>query len=142
MPVRETFNYQGLDAIRVGRVNMGVNTTFVVYRLNGTVIDTGPSNQWKYVKPFIQSAPLKQLLLTHHHEDHSGNAGAIQKLTGVQAVAPNLTIGILKKGFRIPPCKSCSGELPEKLRWHLFQRRSTLVKKKWCQYLAPGMQRI
>lgn len=103
MPVRETFNYQGLDAIRVGRVNMGVNTTFVVYRLNGTVIDTGPSNQWKYVKPFIQSAPLKQLLLTHHHEDHSGNAGAIQKLTGVQAVAPDLTIGILKKGFRIPP---------------------------------------
>ncbi|WP_226648497.1 MBL fold metallo-hydrolase [Microbulbifer variabilis] len=103
MSVRETFNYQGLEAIRVGRLNMGINTTFVVYRLNGTVIDTGPSNQWKYVKPFIQNSPLEQLLLTHHHEDHSGNAGAIQELTGVQAFAPDLTIGILKKGFRIPP---------------------------------------
>ncbi|MFA0810695.1 MBL fold metallo-hydrolase [Microbulbifer epialgicus] len=103
MSIRETFRYQGLDAVRVGRFNTGVNTTFVVYRLNGTVIDTGPSNQWRYVKPFIQSVPLNQLLLTHHHEDHSGNAGAIQKLTGVQALAPELTIGILKKGFRIPP---------------------------------------
>ncbi|WP_299581774.1 MBL fold metallo-hydrolase [uncultured Microbulbifer sp.] len=103
MSVRESFRYQDLDALRVGRFNLGVNTTFIVYRLKGTVIDTGPSNQWQYVKPFIQSAPLRQLLLTHHHEDHSGNAGAIQKITGVQAYAPELTIDILKRGFRIPP---------------------------------------
>lgn len=29
------------------------------------------------------------MLLTHHHEDHSGNAGAIQKLTGI----PNSACG-------------------------------------------------
>ncbi|MCO1333840.1 MBL fold metallo-hydrolase [Microbulbifer sp. OS29] len=125
MPLRESFNYQGLDAIRVGRINMGVNTTFIVYRLNGTLIDTGPSNQWKYVKPFVQNTHLEQLLLTHHHEDHSGNAGAIHELTGVQAAAPDLTIGILERGFRIPPMqkffwgtagKAEVAPLPEDLR--------------------------
>ncbi|MFI2811588.1 MULTISPECIES: MBL fold metallo-hydrolase [Microbulbifer] len=103
MSVRESFRYCDLDAIRVGRFNLGVNTTFVVYRLGGTVIDTGPSNQWRHVRPFIRQRPLEQLLLTHHHEDHSGNAGAIQQLTGVQPLAPAATVEILQRGFRIPP---------------------------------------
>ena len=101
--VLESFSYRDLDARRVGRVNLGVNTSFVVYRLGDTLIDTGPSNQWKFVKPFVQEKPLRQLLLTHHHEDHSGNAGAIHALTGVQPLAPEKTVEILKRGFRIPP---------------------------------------
>ncbi|WP_346839162.1 MBL fold metallo-hydrolase [Microbulbifer sp. SAOS-129_SWC] len=103
MSVLESFSYRDLDACRVGRVDLGVNTSFVVYRLGDTLIDTGPSNQWKFVKPFVQEKPLRQLLLTHHHEDHSGNAGAIHRLTGVQPLAPKATVEILQRGFRIPP---------------------------------------
>ncbi|WP_193166296.1 MBL fold metallo-hydrolase [Microbulbifer hainanensis] len=103
MSVLESFSYRDLDARRVGRVNWGVNTSFIVYRLGDTLIDTGPSNQWKFVKPFVQEKLLRQLLLTHHHEDHSGNAGAIHALTGVQPLAPEKTVEILKRGFRIPP---------------------------------------
>ncbi|SDJ83193.1 MBL fold metallo-hydrolase [Microbulbifer yueqingensis] len=103
MSVIESFRFKDLEAVRVGRFNLGVNTTFVVYRLGGTVIDTGPSNQWRQVRPFIRQRELTQLLLTHHHEDHSGNAGAIYRLTGVQPTAPALTGEILRRGFRIPP---------------------------------------
>ncbi|SEA32432.1 MBL fold metallo-hydrolase [Microbulbifer marinus] len=103
MSVLDSFRYQDLDALRVGRFNLGINTSFIVYRLQDTIVDTGPSNQWKYVKPFVQGAPFSQLLLTHHHEDHSGNAGAIHRLTGVQPLAPAATAEILKRGFRIPP---------------------------------------
>ncbi|SHF52019.1 Glyoxylase, beta-lactamase superfamily II [Microbulbifer donghaiensis] len=103
MSVLDSFRYKDLDALRVGRFNLGINTSFVVYRLQDTIIDTGPSNQWKYVKPFVQGAPFSQLLLTHHHEDHSGNAGAIHRLTGVRPLAPAATVEILKRGFRIPP---------------------------------------
>lgn len=99
---RERFNYQDLDALRVGRFNLGINTTFVVYRLGATLIDTGPSNQWKYVREFVDEKPLRQLLLTHHHEDHSGNAAAISKRYGVKAMAPVQSIDKLR-GFRIPP---------------------------------------
>ncbi|WP_237067393.1 MBL fold metallo-hydrolase [Microbulbifer guangxiensis] len=102
MSVLSTYRHHDLDGIRVGRFNLGVNTTFIVYRLGGTVIDTGPSNQWRHVRSFIESRPLEQLLLTHHHEDHSGNAGAIHRLTGIQPQAPALTADILRRGFRIP----------------------------------------
>lgn len=103
MSVLDAFHYKDLDALRVGRLNLGVNTSFVVYRLGDTIVDTGPSNQWKYLRPFVEQKPLRQLLLTHHHEDHSGNAGAIHRLTGVRPFAPELTRDILRRGFRIPP---------------------------------------
>ncbi len=103
MSVLDQFEYQGLEAIRVGRFNLGINTTFIVYRLGATVFDTGPTNQWRHVKPFIRSAPLRQLILTHHHEDHSGNAAAVKKLTGVTPLAPLITAPILRRGFKIPP---------------------------------------
>ncbi len=102
MAIIKRFSYEGMDAIRVGRFNMGINTSFILYRLGNTLIDTGPSNQWQYVKPFIDEKPLDQILLTHHHEDHSGNAAAIAKLTGVTPSAPKLTQTIMERGFNIP----------------------------------------
>lgn len=125
MSVLDSFRYKELEALRVGRFNLGINTSFIVYRLQDTIVDTGPSNQWKYVKPFVQSAPFRQLLLTHHHEDHSGNAGSIHELTGVQPTAPAETVEILKRGFRIPPMqrliwgtagKATASVLPEEIR--------------------------
>ncbi len=103
MAVLDSFSYHDLDAHRVGRFNLGINTSFICYRLGGTLIDCGPSNQWKYVKPFVEQKPFHQVLLTHHHEDHSGNARNIHKLSGVQPRAPDITIDILKRGFKIPP---------------------------------------
>ncbi|GAA5445508.1 hypothetical protein Misp06_03711 [Microbulbifer sp. NBRC 101763] len=125
MSVIDSFDYKDLDAQRVGRFDFGINTTFIVYRLKDTIVDAGPSNQWKYVKWFVKNKPFKQLLLTHHHEDHSGNAGSIYKLTGIQPRAPKATVEILKRGFRIPPIQRLiwgaaglaeAAELPKDLR--------------------------
>lgn len=102
MSVLDHVRYHDLEGIRVGRFNLGINTSFIVYRLGDTLIDCGPRNQWKYVRAFVQQHPIQQLLLTHHHEDHSGNAGAIQKLTGIRPLAPRETGEILRKGFSIP----------------------------------------
>ena len=102
MSVIDAFDYKDLKAQRVGRFDFGINTTFTIYRLKDTIIDTGPSNQWRYIKWFVKNKPFNQLLLTHYHEDHSGNAGAIYKLTGVQPRASKLTAKILKKGFHVP----------------------------------------
>ncbi len=114
MAILQSFQHQDLDAIRVGRFNLGINTSFIVYRLGDTVIDTGPTNQWRYVKPFITTRPFNQLLLTHHHEDHSGNANRIHQLTGIQPTAPQLTIDILQRGFRIPPMQKLIWGNPHK----------------------------
>jgi len=102
MAILDTFTYHDLDAHRVGRFDFGINSSFICYRLQDTLIDCGPSNQWKYVKPFVEAKPFKQILLTHHHEDHSGNAGSIYQLSGVQPQAPDITIDIMNRGFKIP----------------------------------------
>jgi len=103
LAILKRFQHRDVEGFRVGRFDFGINTSFIIYRFGGTVFDTGSSNQWKYVKPFIEEKPLKQLILTHHHEDHSGNAGHIQRLTGVTPFAPAITTDILKRGFKIPP---------------------------------------
>ncbi len=102
MAVIDRFSFEGLEGLRVGRFNIGINTSFIVYRLDGTVIDTGSTNQWRYVKAYLQEKPLEQLILTHHHEDHAGNTGSITELTGIKAVAPELTVEKIRHSFKTP----------------------------------------
>lgn len=103
MSVHDVFSFEDLDAIRVGRVGKAMNSSFILYRLGGTLIDCAPSNQWKYVRPFVKEKRVEQILLTHHHEDHSGNAANIKRMTGVTPLACDMTCDILKRGFKIPP---------------------------------------
>jgi len=102
MGVRKHYQYQDVIGIKVGRINQGINTNFIVYRMGDTVIDSGPSNQWKYVKPFLDESKVSQLLLTHHHEDHSGNAHYISKAYGIIPKAPKLAQTKLKAGYKTP----------------------------------------
>jgi len=102
MPVRQTYQFEGVRGVKVGRLNQGINTQFIVYRIGDTVIDTGPSNQWRYVKGFLDSQPVSQLLLTHHHEDHSGNADRIAKQYGLTPKAPKLAQVKLSNGYKTP----------------------------------------
>lgn len=102
MSVRAHYEYEGVQGIKVGRLAQGINTQFIVYRMGETVIDSGPSNQWKYVQPFLQKKPVKQLLLTHHHEDHAGNAQRIADEHGVLPKAPKLGQAKMASGYKIP----------------------------------------
>lgn len=101
MAIFEQLQHQQVSAIRVGRFNQGINTTFVVYQLFDTLIDTGPVNQWRYVKHFAQQQQVKQVLLTHFHEDHSGNAFGLQQ-AGVHVLAPKLTQQLITKPYKMP----------------------------------------
>jgi glyoxylase-like metal-dependent hydrolase (beta-lactamase superfamily II) len=101
MAVIETFDYRDLKAIRVGQSAARTNTSFIVYRLGSTLIDTGPANQWEYVQTFVQQDPLATVLLTHHHEDHSGNAANILELTGIRAIAHEKALHYMRDGFEL-----------------------------------------
>ncbi|MBL4666396.1 MAG: MBL fold metallo-hydrolase [Sneathiella sp.] len=102
MPIRNKYTFETVEAVRVGRLNSGINTTFIVYRIGSTLIDAGPANQWGPVKNFISEKPIQQLLLTHHHEDHSGNADRIAKFANIVPLAPELSQRKLKSGYKTP----------------------------------------
>lgn len=100
--VIERINQEDVSGIRVGRFNLGINTTFVVYRIGHTIIDAGPGNQWREVKGFLDEQPIRQLLISHHHEDHSGNAARIAGHFNLVPMAPALSRDKLMNGFQIP----------------------------------------
>ena len=103
MSIRETLEHENVTGIRVGRFNMGINTTFILYKVDNTLIDTGPSNQWNTVKKFVEESKINKVILTHHHEDHSGNAAKIANLLDLTPIAPQLSQRKLTHGFKIPP---------------------------------------
>lgn len=83
MPVIHKIDHPVVEGIRVGqtdrRGNYRINTTCIVYRLGDTIIDTGPTKEWSTVQRFLEERQVRQALLTHYHEDHSGNCGHIQE---------------------------------------------------------------
>lgn len=102
MPIRQTYAFENVTGVKVGRLNQGINTQFIIYRMGDTVIDTGPSNQWSHVKAFLLQERVNQLLLTHHHEDHSGNAKRIAELFNLVPKAPELAREKLASGYKTP----------------------------------------
>lgn len=95
------FNFYEIEALKVGRFTNRINTSCILYRWNNTIIDTGPPNQWKKVQQFLKEKEIEKVLLTHHHEDHSGNACRIQSNFDSPIYAHNQAIGPLKQGFNL-----------------------------------------
>jgi glyoxylase-like metal-dependent hydrolase (beta-lactamase superfamily II) len=73
------------------------------YYLAGVLIDTGQSNMRRHALDAVRDLPIEQVLLTHHHEDHSGNAAAIARLTGAPVRGHAVAAAKLRQGFPIQP---------------------------------------
>lgn len=106
MTVRNTYDYENgphsVHGFRTGRFDFGINTTFIIYRIGTTLIDAGPTNQWSTIKRVLKPLTIDTLLITHHHEDHSGNANRISKLKKLTPYAPLLGQDKLAKGYPTP----------------------------------------
>lgn len=107
MPLIHTIDHPIVEGIRVGRAdkkgNYRLNTTCIVYRLGDTIIDTGPTKEWQTVKRFLQEREVRQALLTHYHEDHSGNCGHIQDCFNSVIHSHINNHKKLSEGFRMNP---------------------------------------
>lgn len=99
------YSYGPVEALRAGRYPIGLNTHAYCYHLGRTLIDTGPPNQWRHVQAFVEEMAetrgIDQVVVTHHHEDHAGNAGRIADLLDVPVLAPSSSLDPLRSGFDI-----------------------------------------
>lgn len=75
--------------------------TTIFYSIGNILIDTGLSHMRKETVAIAQSKKVDCVLLTHHHEDHSGNVAAIMKEKQIPAYGHPKTIEKMRDGFNI-----------------------------------------
>ncbi|WP_078551245.1 MBL fold metallo-hydrolase [Bacillus alkalicellulosilyticus] len=57
----------------------GRKFTYCCYYIDGLLIDTGPPCARKDLQKFIKTLHITGIVITHYHEDHTGNAAWISK---------------------------------------------------------------
>ncbi len=104
MRVYKSYNFKGIKGFKLGWSMFGPPMMIVYcYAFDDLMVDTGQSHMQKQVIEIAENNNIKRIFLTHHHEDHSGNAAAIKKLLGVQVFGHPLTKEKMKTKFSILP---------------------------------------
>ncbi len=74
-----------------------------LYHIDSILIDTGPYHLRNKVSSMVCCSDVTSILLTHHHEDHSGNAGLLKELCSATVYLHPYGVSKLSKGFNILP---------------------------------------
>lgn len=77
--------------------------TVYLYVADDLMVDTGLAHMRQAVLGIAENAGIQRAVLTHHHEDHSGNAASLKNLLGVTAYGHPLTVSKMRTGFNIFP---------------------------------------
>lgn len=96
---RETI--AGLTALRMERVWFGRELLSVYcFAVGDTLVDTGLPCAKRRLLDFAKGAGIRRALVTHHHEDHAGNAGALAR-AGLEVLTSDTGTQILSKDLPI-----------------------------------------
>ena len=94
----------GIQGIKLGWSLAGPPImTVYCYIFDNIMIDTGLSHMEKEVVSIAQENKIERIFLTHHHEDHSGNAAHVNKSIGADVYGHKLTAEKLKNSYSILP---------------------------------------
>lgn len=104
MNIVQRASFGEIEAIQLGFGPVGRPLMSVyMYWVDGHLIDTGQRNMRSAVMRLLSEKKVEGVLLTHHHEDHSGNAATIRRLYGVGVTGHPETGRLMKNGFSIRP---------------------------------------
>lgn len=100
----EIHNFGDVTGFELGYAPMGkplMNVYF--YLVEDILMDTGQSHMGNTVLSLLNERKISKIFLTHHHEDHSGNASLLNERKNIPVFAHRETVKILSTGFKILP---------------------------------------
>lgn len=108
-----------------------------VYNLNGLVVDTGFTRQREMVRAFLREEKATQVVVTHHHEDHSGNV-ATALGQGLKVWAPQQALAPIEHGFQVELYRWRIWGYPEHARCSLLPEELQAGPLRLRAVYAPG----
>ena len=104
MNIVKTDHFDSVRMIQLGYGPVGPPLMSVfMYVVDGLVIDTAQHHMAKTVWGLLGEMRFSRIVLTHHHEDHSGNAAMIAGRHDIPVIAHPLAVEKLKTSFPILP---------------------------------------
>lgn len=97
MKITASFEHEEIKGFKFGSQPVGKPRMFShIYFVDGLLIDTGHSNMKREVLQTVGDLKVDQIFLTHHHEDHTGNLGALQEHFECPSYASAKCAGIMR----------------------------------------------
>ena len=104
MHIVKRFAHEGVEGFLFGFGPVGKPLMSVhLYAVDDLLIDTGQHNMQSAVLHSFRHRRIDRILLTHHHEDHSGNAAALSRQNKAPVFGHPLAAEKLRRGYRIFP---------------------------------------
>jgi len=104
MNIIKTDYFGEVECIRLGYGPIGPPLMSVfMYVVDSLAIDTGQPHMAEALLGLLRDKNLKLIILTHHHEDHSGNAAKISAQHEIPVRGHRLTVEKMRTGFPIRP---------------------------------------
>jgi len=104
MSVAKVHHYKEVTFFELGYALFGNPFISVMsYYVDGLLVDTGPHKMQNSFDNLLKNYPIQQIVLSHHHEDHSGNAEYLRKKYNIPVKVGKLSKNWLTQGFHIYP---------------------------------------
>jgi len=76
-----------------------------IFLIDGLLIDTGMVWLSNEINDALASESVDKIILTHHHEDHTGNVESIKKAKGVSAYGSHKCCELMKSPAKVEPAR-------------------------------------
>ena len=125
------YHHQGVDYYRMSvyRLNKNVQTVYTFF-VDDVLIDTAQRHNRENIYEITKSRAINKILLTHHHEDHSGNLNYLMRKLNVKAYGHQNAHDILKEGYVISPLSSYFSGNVDKANIDVVQDNEEIETKK------------
>jgi glyoxylase-like metal-dependent hydrolase (beta-lactamase superfamily II) len=117
------YHHDGVHYYRLSVYRMRLNLqTVYAYLVDDVLIDTGQRLNRENIFHVMRDKKLSKIILTHHHEDQSGNVAFLMRKKQVKGYAHPKGVEILLKGYSISPLASLlSGQVDRAQLENLYE---------------------
>lgn len=105
MLLKREFRERTINDVHIGKGTVTfqkVKISVHCFIVDGVLIDTSSKSLQKYMEPFLMNGDYDQVVITHHHEDHTGCASLIQKEKNIPIYMDKTCIDYCKKRADYP----------------------------------------